>query len=126
MMLAQSTDLPAVPSETLKWVLVILASLLFIGLAIYAALNTARERRLTINDDPAPQFDRAPKRYNHEATDQRFGRVESRLRDHDNEFIRLRNERHEDEAISLRRNNRVMFALGKIAQKLNVEIEPTE
>jgi flagellar basal body-associated protein FliL len=125
-MLAQSTDLPAVPSETLKWVLIILVVILFVGLAVYAAINTAREKRLTINDDPAPQFERAPKRYNHEAVDQRFGRVESRLRDHDLKFEKLAEERHEDEKAQQKQNVRVMFALGKIAERLNVDIEPTE
>jgi len=125
-MLAQSTDLPAVPAETLKWVLVILGALLFIGLAIWGAFSVSRERRLTINDDPAPQFDRAPKRYNHEATDQRFGRVESRLREHDVKFETLQKERHEDDKVAQARNSRVMFALGRIAEKLKVDIEPAE
>lgn len=126
MMFAQSTDLPAVPSETLKWVVIILVAILFIGLAIYAALNTAREKRLTINDDPAPQFERAPKRYNHEAVEGRFVRVESRLRDHDVKFEHIQKDRHDDDKVNQARNARVMFALGRIAEKLKVDIEPTE
>ena len=126
MMFAQATDLPAVPAETLKWVLVILGALLFIGLAIYAAIQTAREKRLTINDDPAPRFEHAPKRYNHEAVTERFGRVESRLRDHDNKFEKLASERHTDDLARQKQNAKVMFALGKIAEKLKVDIEPTE
>ena len=126
MMLAQSTDLPAVPAETLKWVLIILASLLFIGLAIWGAVRVSRDRKTVIDDSPPPQFDRAPKRYNHEAVTERFGRVESRLRDHDQKFDKLQAERHEDDKARQKQSARVMFALGKIAEKLKVDIEPTE
>ena len=126
MMFAQSTDLPAVPSETLKWVLIILVSIVLVGAIVYAAIKSGSDKKTIISDDPPPQFDRVPKRYNHEATQERFGRVESRLRDHDQKFERLQLEKHEDDKVALLRNSRVMFALGRIAEKLKVDIEPTE
>ncbi len=125
MTLAQ-TDFPAVPDTTFKWVIVILVGIVLVGCVVYLAANSRRENKLTINDDPAPQFERAPRRYNHEATEGRFIRVESRLRDHDAEFVRLRDAHTEDSEASQKRNMRVMFALGKIAEKLKVDIEPTE
>lgn len=125
MMLAQ-TDLPSVPDSTLKWVLIIIVAIVLIACVIYVAINSRRENKLTINDDPAPQFERAPKRYNHEAVSERFGRVESRLRDHDAKFETMQKERHEDDKVAQMRNARVMFALGRIAEKLKVDIEPAE
>ena len=125
MMLAQ-TDLPSVPDSTLKWVLIIIVAIVLIACVIYVAINSRRENKLTINDDPAPQFERAPKRYNHEAVSERFGRVESRLRAHDAKFETMQKERHEDDKVAQMRNARVMFALGRIAEKLKVDIEPAE
>ena len=125
MMLAQ-TDLPSVPDSTLKWVLIIIVAIVLIACVIYVAINSRRENKLTINDDPAPQFERAPKRYNHEAVAERFGRVESRLRDHDAKFETLQKERHEDDKLAQTRNARLLFALGRIAEKLKVDIEPAE
>ena len=77
MMLAQSTDLPAVPAETLKWVLIILGALLFIALAIFTAWNSRKES-IRI-EDPLPEVRKSPKRYNHDATEQRFGDLERRV-----------------------------------------------
>lgn len=124
MMLAQSTDLTAVPETTLKWVLVILISVALIAAYLWSAFR--RDNTVRIDDAPPPQFQKADKRYNHEATEGRFVRVESRLRDHDRKFESIEQERRLDEEKASKRNNRVMFALGKIAQKLDVDIEPAD
>ena len=79
MMLAQSTDLPAVPAETLKWVLVILIALLFIGLAIWSAFRKPGKQRVKIDDDPAIEVRKAPKRFNHDLTEHRFNDHERRI-----------------------------------------------
>lgn len=122
-MLAQSTDLPSVPESTFKWVIIILIAIALVSAALYTAFWRNGVR---IEDDPPLAFRKADKLYNHEAVSERFGRVESRLRDHDSEFARLRAERKEDEESANKRNMRVMFALGKIAEKLKVDIEPTD
>ena len=124
MIFAQSTDLASVPESTLKWVLIILVAVALITAALYAAFR--RDNTVRIEDNPAPQFEKAQKRYNHDATEGRFIRVESRLRDHDHKFSEIERARQAADEKAMNRNNRVMFALGKIAQKLDVDIEPAE
>lgn len=80
MMFAQSTDLPAVPSETLKWVLVILVAIVLVGCVIYATVRSGRESKPTrIADDPPPEFRKAAKRFNHDLSEERFRNHEQRL-----------------------------------------------
>lgn len=86
-MLAQSTDLASVPDSTLKWVLIILVSILLIAAASYAAFH--KSGPVKIEDNPAVEIRKAPKRYNHDATEQRFNRAENRLDGHDSELDRL-------------------------------------
>ncbi len=67
---AQSTDLPAVPGDTLKWIIVVVVAMLLIALAVYSAFGS---KRIKVEDQPPPEFRKAPKRYNHELAEQRFG-----------------------------------------------------
>jgi len=85
--LAQSTDLPSVPDSTLTWVLIILISICLIAAALYAAFR--KSGPVKIDDNPPPEYRKAPKRYNHDATEQRFVRAENRLDGHDTELDRL-------------------------------------
>jgi hypothetical protein len=49
----------------------------------------SRKTMVKLDDKPAVEFRKAPKRYNHDATEQRFGRAENRLDGHDTELDRL-------------------------------------
>jgi len=69
-----------------------------------------------LKDDPAIEVRKSPKRYNHDAIENRFVNVETRLDDHDADIADIK---HATE----KRQNRLMFALGRIAQKLDVSIE---
>ena len=67
---------------------------------------------------------------NTERHGQIFKRIEKVEEDTRNSIVRevaqINNERRQTLESLNRRNERMMFALGKIAQKLNVDIEPTE
>ena len=85
--LAQSTDLPSVPDSTFKWVMIILVSVVLIAAVAYAAFR--KQEPLKISDDPAVEVRKAAKRYNHDATSERFFRIEGRLDGHDAEMDEL-------------------------------------
>ena len=72
------TDLPSVPAETLKWVLVILVAIVLIGLAVFTAIHSASKKSMRL-EEPMPELRKAPKRYNHDANEQRFGELERRI-----------------------------------------------
>jgi hypothetical protein len=81
LILAQSTDLPSVPAETLKWVLIIIVTLIIIAaITVGAWAAVFRKSPATkIDDNPPVEIRKAPKRYNHDATEQRFVSVERRV-----------------------------------------------
>lgn len=124
MMLAQSTDLTAVPDATLKYVLIVIVAIALVTAFLYSAFR--RGNSVRIEDNPPPEFRKSDKRYNHDAVTERFQRAESRLRDHDLKFESLEISRRQADENASRRNNRLMYALGKIAQKLDVDIEPAD
>jgi hypothetical protein len=97
---AQSTDLPSVPAETLKWTLIVLVALLFIGACIAGLIKMFGKPTTKIDDNPPPEFRKAAKRYNHDASELRFGGIEGRLDGHDAELDRIWSEmRKEDTSI---------------------------
>jgi hypothetical protein len=133
MILAQSTDLPSVPDSTLKWVLIILVSIVLIAAALYAAFH--KSGPVKIDDNPPPEYRKAPKRYNHELAEQRNADMNGRLTAHDAELDsiwntmrsedqKIRNELEVTRQVNGDRFNRICFALGKIAEKLGVDIDP--
>lgn len=120
--LAQA-QLDAVPASFVKWFFVSLFALLVIVgilVGIRQALREPPPQR--INDDPPVEVRKAAKRYNHDATENRFVQVERRLDGHDGEISNLWNTmRSEDK--ELRRDMMQQFetisrALGRIEGKL--------
>jgi len=113
---------------------------LVIGVAIVAGVIIAyfamtRKTVVKIDDNPAPEYRKAPKRFNHELAEQRHTDVTSRLNAHDAEIDavwntmrsedqKIRNEVEVTRQVNGDRFNRISFALGKIAEKLGVDIDP--
>ena len=52
--------------------------------AIWSSMRRPEPARL--NDDPPIKVEKISKRYNHDAIDQRFGRIETRIDGHDSEL----------------------------------------
>lgn len=120
LMLAQSTDLPSVPSDMLKWVVVILVAIILVTCAIIVAWSSwsaaHKPARQRLDDNPPIEVRKAQKRYNHDHIESRFGEVENRLDGHDEQIEAIKTDGQQ-------KQNRLMFALGRIAQKLDVEID---
>ena len=87
--LAQSTDLPAVPGDTLKWVLVIMVAILLIAVAVYSAFGLKRVR---LDTDPPPAFRKASPEFNPALCDELHSQVARRLDGHDAAIEALRAE----------------------------------
>lgn len=81
LILAQATDLPAVPAEALKWTLIVIASLFLLACAGIALMRSFRQEKLTLQDEPPIQVAKAAKRFNHDLAEQRHVDHERRLRD---------------------------------------------
>lgn len=89
MLLAQSTDLPAVPADMLKWVLVILVGVFFIAVAIFGLVRMfAKPEPTRLNDDPPIKTEKAARRFNHDL-------AEARHSDHERRILALEKARDE-------------------------------
>jgi FtsZ-interacting cell division protein ZipA len=122
-LLAQATDLPAVPAETLKWVLIILVALLFIAVAIVGLWATTRKPAPTkLEDNPPISVRKEAKRYNHDAIETRFVGLERQTAENTSEIETIWTTfRQEDQAI--REKNAAQFeriarSLGRIEGRL--------
>lgn len=85
MMFAQSIE--AIPSDFWKnFSIALIALFVIAGIAfgIWASVRKPEPTRL--NDEPAIKVEKQSKRYNHEAIEQRFGRIETRIDGHDSEL----------------------------------------
>jgi len=127
MMFAQSTDLPAIPGDTLKWVLAVLAFLLFVAVGIVALLTFFRKPApQRLDDNPPIEIRKAPKRYNHELTEKRFDELERRVMEHTKELHDIQ----EDRARTLRHINarfeRVLVGIANIAGKVGAKMPHQE
>jgi len=77
--LAQA-DLTNVPADTLKWVLIILVALLGVGATILGIIYMVRKPEpQKLADEPPINVQKAPRRFNHELAEQRYGDHERRL-----------------------------------------------
>lgn len=127
---AQSTDLPSVPAEILKWVLIIIVSIVLICCAIYATFFSGRKVKAKLEDDPPITVRKAPKRYNHDATEQRFTQIEGRLEANDAEIDSLWNTmRAEDKQTRddhAKNQARIERSLGRIEGRLGIPPQPEE
>lgn len=93
--------------------LVLLGVVLAVGTLIWMFRKPEPHK---LNDDPPIEVRKSPKRYNHDDVMGRFTRVDERLAGHDEEINLMKKEGE-------KKQNRLMFALGRIAQKLDVDIE---
>ena len=120
-LLAQ-TDLPSVPAETLKWTLIILVAVLLIAAVIVGMVRGSRPEKVTLNDDPPPEFRKAAKRFNHDLAEDRHHEVTRRLEGHDAEIEQLwTTMRKEDAAIRLENGAKfdaILLSLGEIKGEL--------
>ena len=117
-MLAQA-QLDSVPEGYVKWFFVILFVLIVIVGIIVGIISAYRKPSpIRIDDNPAPEFRKAPKRYNHDLFIAQHGEVSRRLDGHDAEINSLwETMRSEDAAI--RRENgakfdAILLSLGEI------------
>ncbi len=79
MILAQATDFPSVPETTFKWVTIMLVGIALIAAALYAAFRKPEKQRVKIDDDPAVEIRKQPKRFNHDLSEHRFNDHERRI-----------------------------------------------
>ncbi|MDR3427843.1 hypothetical protein [Silvimonas sp.] len=79
-----------------------LAALATIGTLIYAVAAGNRKTTVKVDQDPTPEFRKAPKRYNHDATEIRFVNLESKVGDHGIRITRME-ERQRTEMTELER-----------------------
>jgi predicted negative regulator of RcsB-dependent stress response len=85
MMFAQAID--SLPASFWKNFCMALAAIIVIGCGVVVAWATARKPEPTrLNDEPAIKVEKVSKRYNHDAVEQRFGRIETRIDGHDSEL----------------------------------------
>ena len=94
--------------------------LLGVALAAVIIWSSLRKRDpVKIADDPAVEVRKAPKRFNFDLCKKNHEEIEHRLNE-------LEVWRHNEMIAQAQRNQRLMFALGKIAQKLGVDIAPSD
>ncbi len=119
MLLAQA-DLTSVPAEILKWVFITLGCLLGLAAVIIGiVLGFRKPAKVQIDDEPPPEFRKSPHPFNDGLCKLQHQHIDRRL-------DVLEHWRLEETINNANRNQRLMFALGKIAQKLGVDIEPAD
>lgn len=86
MMLAQAID--NLPASFWKYFCMALIALVLVACAVIGAWSQLRkpDPPQRSNDDPPLKREIVSKRFNHDATEQRFGRIETRLDGHDSEI----------------------------------------
>ena len=85
--LAQAQTLDSIPAGFWKFFCIgILVLLGVAGSIIFIIISFRKPAPTKIDDEPAVKVRKVSPRYNHEAIDQRFGRIESRLDGHDSEI----------------------------------------
>lgn len=118
MMFAQE-QLAGVPDTFWKNFSIVLLVLLGAAVAIVSIwAMTRKPSPVKLNDDPAIEVRKSPKRYNHDDVTNRFMRVEVRLDGHDAEMEQLwTTMRNEDKAIrekNAERFEEIAHSLGRI------------
>jgi hypothetical protein len=127
MILAQ-TDLPEVPSETLKWVLIVIVAIVLIGLAIAGFLKGLQKPApQRLNDDPPIEVRKASPRYNHPLNEARHHEVERRLTANEAEIDQIWST-FRGEVADIRLNNAERFeaiskSLGRIEGAMGIPKE---
>jgi anthranilate/para-aminobenzoate synthase component II len=97
----------------------LVVGLAIVGGAIIAWITMTHKTSVKIDDNPPPEYRKAPKRFNYDLYQSEHENIKDRLKI-------LEDWRNEEMIINAKRNQRLMFALGKIAQKLGVDINPAD
>ena len=129
--IAQSTDLSSEPAEIFKWVMITLIGIVLIVAVVYGSFFSGRKPvQAKIDDDPPITVRKAPKRYNHDATEQRFISIENRVNASEAEIDSLWNTmRAEDKATRdefATTQARIQRSLGRIEGRLGIPPQPEE
>jgi hypothetical protein len=96
------------------------ASTIILGIMVYAKPAPTK-----IADDPAVRVEKVSKRYNHEAIDQRFGRLEVRLDSHDSEINAAWEEMKQMREANTRRYLNIAISLTEIKTHLGIKNKST-
>lgn len=81
---------------------------------------TREKKAVKIQDDPAIEVRKAPKRYNHDLIETRFGRIETRLDGHDTELDSAWEEMKAIREVNAQRYAEIAKSLGRIEGRLNI------
>jgi hypothetical protein len=120
-------QLESVPSDTLKWIVIVLLVLLGAAASITMIWKATQKNALAIDPQPV-EVSKSPKRFNFERTEARFVEHDRRLDEHGGEIQKLWTTMR-DEDSRIREENREQFlaisrSLGRIEGRLNVNNAP--
>jgi hypothetical protein len=123
MLLAQAQTLDPLPAG--YWKLFCMSLLVLIGgaAAILWIISLVRKPEPTrLADAPPIEIRKAPKRYNHDATEARFAEIDRRLEAHDLELHAIQEDRARTLRHINRRFERVLVGLASIAGKVGAKV----
>ena len=117
MIFADVASLNSVPADFLKYYIVTTLALIIAACIITNTFNKRRTVRGNVRIEPQPvEVRKAPQRYNHALTEQKFSRIDERLDDHDAAALEKINARFE----------RVLLGLTAIGVKVGATIPKDE
>jgi hypothetical protein len=114
-------DLTGVPAAVFKWVIIILVGLAVAAAFIWTAFRTGGKQNIRIDQDPTPEFRKAPKRYNHDLAEERHRDLSRRLSKAEQDIKDIQESRLKAIHGIERRFNRIWIVLTKIATKMDIE-----
>jgi hypothetical protein len=91
------------------------------GIAFGIWANVRKPEPVKLNDNPAIEVRKAPKRYNHDAIDQRFGQIETRLDGHDSELDTIWQEMQDKREKDFERHTEIAVSLAEIKGHLGIK-----
>jgi hypothetical protein len=123
MMLAQAQPLDALPAGFWKSFCIALLALIGGVAAVLWIISLVRRPEPTrLQDSPPIEFRKAPKRYNHDATEARFAEIDRRLELHDAELRVIQEDRARTLRHLNRRFERVLVGLASIAGQVGARV----
>lgn len=121
MNLIAQANLESVPDSTFKWVLIVLIGLGIAAAFIWGAFRPATKQSVKFDREDQPvDVRKSPKRYNHDATEQRFNSIESKAAEHGAQINKLWETLRVDlPAMERRLNEAGEDRSGKIHERIN-------
>lgn len=114
-------DLTGVPAAVFKWVIIILVGFAVAAAFIWTAFRTGGKQDVRIDQDPTPEFRKAPKRYNHDLAEERHRDLSRRLTRAEQDIQSIQESRLKAIHGIEQRFNRIWIVLTKIATKMDIE-----